>query len=180
MSGKTPTVQVEKMQEKTCDEHVFNQIFRKHSPDLHAFLYHKFGSGLNPADMVQEAFVALWRNCAKVLPEKARSYLFTVAQNMTLKQIRKSKSEEKYINQADLSLTGHHPGKALEEQEFAATFDQVMAELPEKQRIAFMLHKAEGMKHKDIAEMLGISQKAVEKRIYTAAEFIFRKLGKKI
>ena len=43
-----------------------------------------------------------------------------------------------------------------------------MAKLPEGQRIAFMLNRVEGKKHQEIADILGLSKKAVEKRIYTA------------
>jgi RNA polymerase sigma factor (sigma-70 family) len=45
---------------------------------------------------------------------------------------------------------------------------KALANLSEAQRTAFMLNRVEGKKHKDIAELLGISQKAVEKRIYGA------------
>ena len=40
--------------------------------------------------------------------------------------------------------------------------------MSEDQRVTFLLNRVEGKKHAEIAEMLGISQKAVEKRIYTA------------
>lgn len=168
------------MKDNSCDENIFNGLFRKYSEDLSKFLYHKFGSMYNPSDMVQEAFMALWKNCQKVKPESAKSYLFTVANNMSLKQIRKSKTEDKYRSQLDGDSFYQSPEESLEEKEFSERFQHVLNQLSEKQRIAFMLSKSEGLKHKEIAEMLGISQKAVEKRIYTAADFIFKKLGKKI
>ncbi len=51
-----------------------------------------------------------------------------------------------------------------------------MEELTEEQRVTFLLNRIEGKKHKEIAEMLGISQKAVEKRIYTAFKIIKEKV----
>ena len=45
-----------------------------------------------------------------------------------------------------------------------------MAKLSDGQREAFMLNRVEGKRHKEIAEILGISRKAVEKRIYAALE----------
>jgi RNA polymerase sigma-70 factor (ECF subfamily) len=53
-----------------------------------------------------------------------------------------------------------------------------IAGLTEEQRAAFLLNRIEGKKHKEIAEMLGISQKAVEKRIYTALDILTEKVGK--
>jgi len=45
-----------------------------------------------------------------------------------------------------------------------------LANLTEAQRVAFLMNRVEGKKHKEIAEILGISRKGVEKRIYTALE----------
>ena len=43
-----------------------------------------------------------------------------------------------------------------------------MANLTEAQRVAFMMNRVEGKRFKEIAELLDISTKAVEKRIYGA------------
>ena len=49
-------------------------------------------------------------------------------------------------------------------------FERALNNLPEGQRIAFMMNRVEGKKHQEIADILGISRKAVEKRIYTALD----------
>ena len=43
-----------------------------------------------------------------------------------------------------------------------------LSNLTDAQRMAFMMNRVEGKRHKEIAELLGISTKAVEKRIYGA------------
>ena len=45
-----------------CGDKIFSAIYKKHSKDLHNFLYYKFGSHLNPQDKMQEAFIKLWEN----------------------------------------------------------------------------------------------------------------------
>jgi RNA polymerase sigma-70 factor (ECF subfamily) len=55
---------------------------------------------------------------------------------------------------------------------------KAIEELTEEQRVAFLLNRVEGKKHREIADMLGISQKAVEKRIYKALESLQQKIGK--
>ncbi|MGB5428168.1 RNA polymerase sigma factor, partial [Eudoraea sp.] len=45
-----------------------------------------------------------------------------------------------------------------------------------EQRVAFMLNKVEGKKHEEIAEMLGITRKVVEYRIYTAFNILKKDL----
>ena len=160
----------------TCKEEVFQELFREHSEDLHKFLYYKYGADNNPGDLVQEAFIKLWNNCAKVLPEKARSFLFTVANNQMLNELSKKKTALRHAQDQPEEYIHEDPEFIMRENQFRDQLEQALSELSEAQRVAFMLSKVEGKKHKEIAEMLGISQKAVEKRIYTAIAALKEKL----
>ena len=56
----------------------------------------------------------------------------------------------------------------MEENEYMQKLQKAISNLTEAQRTAFLLNKIEGKKHKEIAALLDISTKAVEKRIYGA------------
>lgn len=159
-----------------CKEEVFNQLFRSLAKDLHDFLYYKYGAGHNPADIVQLAFEKLWRNCGKVSPEKAKSFLFTVANNEMLNAISREKTVLNYRLEKGESITNENPEFLMEEKEFNDRLKKAIEELTEEQRVTFLLNRIEKKKHQEIAEMLGISRKAVEKRIYTALKIIQEKL----
>ncbi len=162
-----------------CNEQQFNSIFRKYSTDLYQFLYYKFGPDNNPEDLVQDAFLKLWKNCAKVTPGKAKSFLFTVASNQMLNNLERSKTALKYRKEADIQHTDHEsPEYRMEEMEYSEKLNQAIAMLTDEQRVAFMLNRVEDKSHKEIAEMLGISRKAVEKRIYGALKKIRKFLEK--
>ena len=154
--------------ENICQDEVFNKVFETHSKDLYQFLYYKYGADNNPHDMVQEAFIKLWNNCHKVVFAKARSFLFTVANNQMLSELSKKKTAQKYADVKPKGYSHETPEYIMEEKEYEAKLETAIAELSEEQRIAFLLNRIEGKKHKEIAEILGISSKAVEKRIYTA------------
>lgn len=154
-----------------CDKHVFANLHQKYAKDLHDFIYFKFGSQHNPNDKVQVAFMKLWENCKKVKPEKAKSYLFSIANNTTLNVIKHKKVVLNYELKYDKSKSNHQdPQFLLEEQEYMKKYQKALSNLTEEKRAAFLLNRVEGKKHKEIAELLGISRKAVEKRIYTALE----------
>jgi RNA polymerase sigma-70 factor (ECF subfamily) len=156
------------LNENICNESLFASIFEKYSKDLHDFLYYKFGEAYNPKDQVQDAFIKLWENCGKVTPSKAKSFLFTVANNLTLNLTAHKKVVLKYQQQKPKQYTNETPQFIMEGDEYMQKLQKALANLSEAQRTAFMLNRVEGKKHKDIAELLGISQKAVEKRIYGA------------
>ena len=79
------------LHDNICDEIRFNALFKKHAKDLSNFLYYKFGDHLNPKDKTQDAFIKLWENCKKVTPEKAKSFLFTIANNLMLNEVKHHK-----------------------------------------------------------------------------------------
>ncbi|WKK84332.1 sigma-70 family RNA polymerase sigma factor [Marivirga arenosa] len=159
-----------------CQEKVYSKLFSAHAKDLHNFLYYKYGDAFNPGDVVQEAFVKLWNNCASVPFEKAKSFLFTVAKNFILNEIDKSKTAQKFSAIKPKSYTHENPEYLLEEQEYQNKLESAINELTEEMRVTFLLNRIEGKKHQEIADMLGISRKAVEKRIYKALALIREKV----
>lgn len=165
-----------KLQENICDEKLFSSIYMKYSKSLHDFLYYKYGEHLNPDDKVQEAFIKLWDHCKDVSLEKAKSFLFTVANNSILNDIKHKKVILKYQNNIPKNYTNESPEFLMEESEYMQKYQSALANLTEGQREVFFLNRIEGKKHKEIASLLGISTKAVEKRLYGA----LKKLRKEI
>lgn len=167
----------EKAVDNICEEKLFSELFKRHSKDLHDFLYYKYGKENNPKDVVQEAFLKLWNNCHKVILEKARSFLFTVANNQMLNELSKKKTVLTYTQQKPKQHTIESPEYIMEENEYMDKLQNAIENLTEDQRTTFLLNRIEGKKHKEIAEMLGISHKAVEKRIYTALNILREQVG---
>ena len=161
-----------------CNEQLFNEIFRKHAKELHDFLYYKYGKENNPKDLVQEAFLKLWNNCHKVMYDKARAFLFTVANRQMLNELSKKKTVLNYaVNVPGKPYTDESPEYMLREKEYMNRLKNGLESLSEEQRTTFLLNRIEGKRHKEIAEMLGISRKTVEKRIYTALKKLKERVG---
>lgn len=156
------------LHDNICEEQIFSSIFNKHSKDLHNFLYYKFGDLLNPKDKVQEAFIKLWQNCSKIAPDKAKSFVFTTANNLMLNEVAHQKVVLKHQQTKPKTYTNENPEFLMQESEYHDKLQKALSNLTESQRVAFMMNRAEGKRFKEIAELLGISTKAVEKRIYGA------------
>lgn len=158
------------IQENICEERLFTSIFNKYAKDLHNFLYYKFGEQFNPKDKVQEAFVKLWENCAKVTPEKAKSFVFTTANNLMINETAHQKVILKFQKTIPKNHTNENPEFLMQENEYHKKIQQALANLTDAQREAFLMNRVEGKRFKEIADLLDISTKAVEKRIYGALE----------
>src|SRR5690606_17086942 len=151
------------LKDNICEESIFSSIFSKYAKDLHDFLYYKFGDRLNPQDKVQEAFIKLSEHCAQTPPDKAKSFLFTIANNLMLNEAAHQKVVLKYAKETPKSHTNESPEFVLREKEYMEKLENALSKLTEAQRTAFMLNRVEGKTMKDIAALLDISVKAVEK-----------------
>ncbi len=67
-----------------CSEKTYISLYNTYAKKLNNFVYYKCGDSKEAEDIVQESFVRLWKNCDNVPLEKARSFLFTVANNLFL------------------------------------------------------------------------------------------------
>ena len=150
-----------------CEEQVYKRVFNETSKNIFNYIYYKFGNEEKANDAVQEAFVKLWENCSKIVPEKAKSYLYTVANNLYLNVIKAEKVRLKYAD-STLKTTNETPEFLMEENQFKEKLDNALNRLPENQRTTFLLNRIDGKKYAEIAEMEGVSIKAIEKRMHLA------------
>ncbi|WP_178991024.1 RNA polymerase sigma factor [Winogradskyella schleiferi] len=164
------------LDENICESSSFERVYNKYADDLHDFLYYKYGAQFNPKDKVQDTFMKLWDNCKKVTFAKAKSFLFTIANNMMLNEFKHQKVVLKYQKIKPKHYTSETPEFILEQQEYLETYNKVLSNLKEEQRVAFLLSKVEGKKHSEIAELLGVTQKVVEYRIYSAFNMLKKEL----
>lgn len=152
-----------------CNEIIFSSFFKTNVKTLRNYLYFKFGNEEQANDAAQDAFIKLWENCVNIPEEKAKSYVYTVANNTTLNQIAHQKVVLNYAkSNVNADKTNLSPEFLIEEEEFKIKLEKAISNLTEGQRTAFLLNRIEGKKYKEIAEILNISLKAVEKRIHGA------------
>ena len=163
------------MNDNVCEEEVYTSLFMANSKTVFNYIYYKFGNEEKAYDAVQEAFIKLWENCAKVSPDKAKSYVYTVANNLYLNVIKAEKVRLKYADKT-LKTTNESPEFILEENEFKEKLDGALDRLPDNQRTTFLLNRIDGKKYAEIAEMQGVSVKAIEKRMHLALKALRKQI----
>ncbi len=151
-----------------CDKSRFSILYEKYAQSLSNLLFYKYGELLNPSDKVQEAFIKLWENCAKIKPEAAKSYLYKTANNLMLNEVKHQNVILKYQQVKPKDYTNESPEFVLRKKEFLKRLERALSNLKEEERTAFLLNKVEGKSHKEIAEILGVTRKVAEHRIYAA------------
>ena len=167
------------MSNSICEENNFRDSYLTHSEHLRNFLYYKSGNLKLSEDLVQDAFTKMWENCSKVALHKVKSYLFTVAHNLFINKVHHEKVVLKFQKTTVKTTNLQDPQFLLEEQEFKMRLESAISNLPEGQRIVFLMNRIDKKKYREIAEELNISVKAVEKRMHLAISTL-RKIHKEV
>jgi RNA polymerase sigma-70 factor (ECF subfamily) len=130
-------------------------------------------------DVTQEVFIKVYESVHQFKGESAFStWLYKIAVTKSLELIRSRKRKKRFA--FITSILGennelkhdppefHHPGILLDNRERAATLFKAIAKLPENQRVAFTLHKLEGISYIEVGEIMQLSVSAVESLIHRA------------
>ncbi len=156
-----------------CEESYFKDFYLKNLQSASNFAYYKCGDSEKALDLVQDAFAKIWENCSKIDFNKAKTYLFTTVNNLFLNIIKHNKVVMEYAKAVPyLDRDNNSPEYLLEEEEFKKKLQNAISNLSDAQREVFLLNRIEGKKYREIAELLNISQKAVEKRMSGALKYL--------
>ena len=152
-----------------CDEAVFKTVFDSYFKLLRNFLIYKFKNIERAEDTAQNAFVILWENCSILKPEQAKSFLYTTAIRLSLNLIKHDKIVTNFELQSKPSETHQEtPEFLLVASELQKQLEKAIDDLPEKQRVVFLMNRFDNQSYTEIASLLDLSVKAVEKRMHLA------------
>ncbi len=128
-------------------------------------------------DVAQDTFIKLWENKHKIERKTVKSYLYTIAGNLAINQLKRQQLQYKFVNQVQFRQEDKSPEYLAEMKEFEEELQRVIAAIPEGSREVFLMNRLEDLKYREIAERLGISVKAVEKRMSKALQILRDKLN---
>jgi len=162
------------------DYDAFKALFDAYFAQVKNFVYYKTSSVEIAEDITQEAFVKVWENRHKVNPQTAKSYLYTIAGNLSINHLKKQTVVYKFLNSKINTTENETPLFILEEKEFDERLQKALSSLPEKQRVVFLMNRIDDLKYTEIAERLAISVKAVEKRMSNALKTLKETISQKV
>jgi len=161
------------------DEAAFEQVFKTHYKNLHAYAFTILKDEDEAEEMVQQVFFKLWERSEHLsFSGPIAAYLYRAVHNESLNFIK----HQKVI--AGHQLHGAYSMKNKSEQaqprmirnELENKFREALNELPEQCRTVFQLSRFEDMKYKEIADKLDISVKTVENHMGKALKLLRTKL----
>ena len=158
------------------DTGAFSELVERFQHRLVAVMHHLVGSADEAEDLAQEVFLRVYRIRKKYRPKaKFSTWLFTIANNLALNalrdrqrrpvlplEVRESSSMGIPAGGGQTATRDQPPTQNLQQQELADVIRGALDGLNERQRVAIVLNKFEDMNYADIADVMGLTTKAVK------------------
>ncbi len=148
-----------------ADADWFAAHVQPHEAMLRAWLVNRFGARLSVDDIVQEAYVRVWRAHVAGELHSPKAFLFTTARNLAVDSLRRHHvSRTEALVEIDLANVWDErcdiPETVARNQELALLTEAIQT-LPDRCRQIFTLRTVYGLSQREIAEKLGISDRTV-------------------
>lgn len=144
----------------------FESLYQKHAPDVFRFALYLSGNRSDAEDITSETFVRAWTASGPIALSTIKAYLFTIARNLFLKGLHKSRRWAVLdAEPADLSPGAAH--RLEGEAELAAVLARLQT-LPEVDRSALLMRALDDLPYQEIAPALGISVAAAKVKVHRA------------
>jgi RNA polymerase sigma-70 factor (ECF subfamily) len=129
-------------------------------------------------DVVQEAFVSLWRMRASIEPDRSlKALLYTLVRNEALNQHRTMRRRQDRHAEYSSSSGSPSPADRLETQALRDRLREWIDDLPERQREAFRLSRFDDLTHEEIAEVMDVAPRTVTNHVTQALQTLRDRLS---
>jgi RNA polymerase sigma-70 factor, ECF subfamily len=174
---------------KQGERGAFEELVIRHQQAVINFIYRSVPDLAEAEDLAQNTFVQAWKARQRYQPSaKFTTWLFTIARNLTLNELRRRSRHD--LDSIDAPIAGDEAPAArqfvdmgsqtaaenLLRSEIEQRVAEAVASLPETQRTAISLCQDEETSYEDIAKVLGCSLSATKSIIFRARETLKERL----
>ena len=160
----------------------FEILFQKYYARFYNFCCHLIKDFHAAEDIVQNVFMKVWLNRKNLRPDQSiHNYIYVLTKNEVLNHIR----DRKVYYQVEQLIVADHPFVSMTDEhlhfkELDGRIRKFIAEMPMQRRNVFMLSRLRGKSNKEIANLLGISVKTVDRHMNLALNSLKKEFMKNI
>jgi RNA polymerase sigma-70 factor (ECF subfamily) len=151
----------------------FDGLYRHHAPSVYRYTYAVLGNHADAEDVTQQTFLNAYRACEQgTKPRKAENWLLRIAHNEIRRHFRNTqrKAHEQQLTEEVAQLPTEPSEPSL------ADVLRALQSLPPIQRSALVMREFEGRSYAEIAQIMGMSQSALEAHTFRARRALAEQL----
>ena len=150
-----------------------DELYRTHAAEVYRYAYAVLGDSADAEDITQTTFVNALRALERGdRPREPTNWLITIAHNLIRQRFRQQAARPREVElDRDVPATeADHDGPSIED------LVRALQRIPPLQREALVLRELEGRSYKEISAILGVTQAALETRIFRARRSLAQEL----
>jgi RNA polymerase sigma-70 factor (ECF subfamily) len=172
------------------EDRALNILIDRHREGLYRFVFRHISNEADAIELTQDAFVRAYFNIGKFRPTaKFVTWLYHIALNLCRDYARSQAyryssqtvstdvSVEENEGQRPLLSNQRGPDQQTQDREKLRAVEKAISELSQDLKNPLILTALDGRSHADTGELLGISPKAVEMKVYRARKLLLKKMG---
>ena len=177
------------LQVKAGDDSAFEYLVQKYRRPMVSFMYRMAHNAAGAEDLAQEVFLRVYRSRESYeASAKFTTWLYRIATNLAVNHARDTRHERAEY-QVSLDEPDEESGRTLDvpdaapsaeeelvQRERVAAIRRCVQALPERQRMAVVMHKYQQMDYRQIAEVLKLSESATKSLLFRAYEALREQL----
>ncbi len=161
------------------DNQAFQELLYRYTQRVFNLAWRLCSDRTEAEDLTQEVFFKVWRNAGTWRPQaKLETWLYRILYNLFIDTRRQRKIEPEVLSE-DLSSQEDSPEQTLMKKREEEEIQNVLTSLPDRQREALILCYYQGLKAKEAAEILSVSQGALESLLFRARQILKERLLQK-
>jgi RNA polymerase sigma-70 factor (ECF subfamily) len=177
------------LQVKAGDDSAFAYLVQKYRRPMVSFMYRMAHNAVGAEDLAQEVFLRVYRSRESYeASAKFTTWLYRIATNLAVNHARDTR-HERPENQVSLDEPDEESGRILDVPDRAPSAEEKLLQqerlmairrhvraLPERQRMAVVMHKYQQMDYRQIADVLKLSESATKSLLFRAYEALREQL----
>ncbi|MDZ7716609.1 MAG: RNA polymerase sigma factor [Balneolaceae bacterium] len=150
----------------------FNTIVDKWQQRIHRFAYRYFSSHDDAMEITQRTFIKAYKKLHTLDDtQKFSSWIYRIANNLCLDELKRagrtrSATMEAVSNHPVAKSIAENPDRSIQQEELGSILRLALHQLPPEQRIVIIMKEYEGLKFREIAEILEEPENTVKSRMY--------------
>lgn len=158
------------------DKEQFKNIFDSYFDSIRSFVYYRTSSEQTAEDVAQDVFMQLWERRKRLELQNVKALLYKMASDSVVSHYRKQNIRLDFVCNMQPHEPTISPQEQLQFEELSTRYAKVLEQMNDGQREVFLMSREESLKYHEIADRLGVSVKAVEKRMSAALHLLKTKL----
>ncbi|MFC2118915.1 RNA polymerase sigma factor [Bacteroidota bacterium] len=154
----------------------FKKLFDNHFDSVRNYIFYRSGDKDLATDIAQDTFMRIWEKKINFNADNPSALLYKIASNLFVSNYRRKKLALNFQLNIKSEESSNSPEDELRFKELNNKYNKALQQMPEKQRTVFLMSRLENLKYHEIAEAIGLSVKAIEKRMNLALTFLKKEL----